>query len=53
MNSETDSREILHNDHASKLVEPGEFIMQVQDAERKGKAFIYMKRYQTTEILRS
>ena len=39
MNSETDSREILHNDHASKLVEPGEFIMQVQDAERKGKAF--------------
>ena len=39
VNSETDSREILHNDHASKLVEPGEFIMQVQDAERKGKAF--------------
>lgn len=39
VNSETDSREILHNDHASKLIEPGEFIMQVQDAERKGKAF--------------
>lgn len=39
VNSESDSREILHNDHASKLIEPGEFIMQVQDVERKGKSF--------------